>query len=655
LIPRWVAAAVVLPLTLAGPSCRPSRNPQSVLLVTFDTTRADRVGAYGYARAETETLDALSKQATLFEQAIAAVPVTLPSHSAMMTGLNPYHHGVRYNGIHVLPQRVTTLAERLRDAGFKTGAVVSSFAVAGRFGLNQGFETYDDLFADKPGADIGTHVERRAGDAIDRAIAWWGSHGSDKRFLWVHLYDPHYPYDPPFPYSLRFADRPYDGEIASADHELGRLFATLEKRNDWDGTLVIVAGDHGEGLYEHGERWHSTQVYDDTLHVPLIIKLPGRQTGKRVREPVGLVDITPTVLDYAGLKSADPMDGVSLREAIDSGRAASRPIYFESIAGAILYGWSPLLGVRRGSMKYFEGARGELYDIEHDPGEVDNLVEREAQRASDLRVDLDAFRKIADIGGAGVEAQQVMDEETLAQLASLGYVGGAATTPGRSGQGLHPPDVVDLEQELLRAQTAVTEQKWQDAAQSLDFILRKDPTNRFALHFRSVAYSRAGETAKALELAQALLKIYPDSPEAYDLLGETLSQAGRPADAAKVYAEALVKHGDDPRLRFHRILSLLEAKRIDEAEVEVAALEKTFPSQSTTALARSMTAALRGNVAGSLDALDRAVTLGLHDLRPVEGSPWFLDVRNDPRYAGIATRASIPKSGALPTQKPVQR
>jgi arylsulfatase A-like enzyme len=655
LISRRIVAVLAVSLALAGSSCRSTRAPKNVLLVTFDTTRADRVGCYGYARTETATLDALARQATVFEQAIAQVPVTLPSHSAMMTGLNPYHHGVRYNGIHVLPPRVTTLAERLHDAGFKTGAVVSSFAVATRFGLNQGFDTYDDLFADKPNADMGTRLERKAADAIDSAMHWWEAHGADKRFLWVHLYDPHYPYEPPFPYSVRFADHPYDGEIAGADHELGRLFELLKRRGDWESTLVVVAGDHGEGLYEHGERWHSTQVYDDTLHVPLIIKPPGRPTARRVGEPVGLVDIAPTVLDYAGLKPADASDGVSLREAISSGRAALRPIYFESIAGAILYGWSPLLGVRRGSMKYFEGARGELYDVAHDPGEIDNLVDREAQRAADLRVDLDAFRRVADIGGAGVEAQQVMDEETLAQLASLGYVGGAATTPGREGQGLHPPDVVDLEQELLRAQTAVTEQHWAEAAESLDFILRKDPTNRFALHFRSVAFAREGDTAKALDLAQALLKIYPDSPEAYDLLGETLSQAGRPGDAAKLYAEALAKHQDDARLRFHRILALLEAKRIDDAEVEVAQLEKTNPSQSTTALSRAMIAAVRGNVPGSLDALDRAVTLGLHDFRSVGGSPWFLDVRNDPRYAGIAARAAASKSAVVPAKEAVPR
>jgi len=311
--------------------------------------------------------------------------------------------------------------------------------------------------------------------------------------------------------------------------------------------------------------------------------------------------------------------------------------------------------VRRGSMKYFEGARGELYDIDHDPAEVDNLVEREAQRAVDLRVDLEAYRRVADIGGAGVEAQPVMDEETLAQLASLGYVGGAATTPGRSGQGLHPPDVVDLEQELLRAQTVVIEQRWAAAAESLDFILRKDPTNRFALHFRSVAFSRAGETEKALELARALLNIYPDSPEAYDLLGETLSQAGRPGDAAKLYAEALAKHRDDARLRFHRVLALLEAKRVDEADSEVAALEKAHPGQSTTALSRSMIAAVRGNVPGSLDALERAVALGHHDFRPVDTSPWFVDVRNDPRYAGIAARASAGKSIAIPTKESPER
>ncbi len=620
--------------------------------MTLDTTRADRLGCYGYARAETPILDALAGEATVFENAVAPVPVTLPSHSTMLTGLNPYHHGVRYNGIHVLPQRVITLAERLRDAGFKTGAIVSSFAVATRFGLNQGFETYDDLFADKPTADLSTRVERRAGQAVDTAIRWWGSQGSARRFLWVHFFDPHYPYDPPFPYSVRFADHPYDGEIASIDHELGRLFAEIKKRSEWKNSLVIVAGDHGEGLYEHGERWHANQVYESTLHVPLIIKAPGRPAARRVREPVGLADITPTVLDLVGLETADPMDGASLRGAIDSGHAAARPIYFESTAGAILYGWSPLLGVRRGTMKYFEGARGELYDIDHDPKETDNLAQRESQRASDLRADLNAFRRIADIGGAGVEAQPVMDDETIAQLASLGYVGGTATTPGGSGHGAHPPDLVGLEQELLRAQTAVVEQRWDEVAESFDFILRRDPPNRLALHFRAVAHSRKGDLPKAVDLARALLRLYPDSPEAYDLLGELLSQAGQPADSARLYADALLKHPGNARLRFHRILALLEAKRTDEAESEVARLESAHGSRSTTPLSRSMIAAVRGQVSQALDALERAVNLGLRELQSVETSPWFVDVRKDPRYATIAARTVVAKSGGVPAKEP---
>ena len=233
------------------------------------------------------------------------------------------------------------------------------------------------------------------------------------------------------------------------------------------------------------------------------------------------------------------------------------------------------MGVRRGAMKYFEGARAELYDIDHDPAEADNLAQRDAAargrsargaRAVPARRRRSRRRRRRDSRSSTTRPSK--------QLASLGYVGGTAATPARSGQGLHPPDLVDLEQELLRAQTAVTENRWGEAADALDFILKRDPTNRFALHFRSVAFSRRGDFAKAIELARAMLAIYPDSPESSDLLGETLSQAGRPGEAAQVYADALVKHPDNALLRYHRTLALVEAKRIDEAESEVAQLAK---------------------------------------------------------------------------------
>ena len=652
---RTGGLALGLGFALLCVSCHRSSAPQDVVLITLDTTRADRIGCYGYAKAETPTLDALAGESTLFEAAVTPVPSTLPSHSTIMTGLNPYHHGVRYNGIHVLPARVTTLAERLKAAGFASGAIVSSFAVATRFGLAQGFTTYDDLFADKPNADLSTHLERKAADAIDRAIRWWDGHAAGKRFLWVHLYDAHYPYAPPFPYSVRFADRPYDGEIASTDHEVSRLFDVLKKSGAWRRTLVIVAGDHGEGLFDHGERWHANQVYESTIHVPLIIKAPGNATPHRVPEPVSLADIAPTVLELAGLEPVEPMDGISLRGAIDSGHAASRPIYFESIAGAILYGWSPLIGVRRGSMKYFEGARGELYDLQHDGAEADNLAQRDAQRAADLRTDLEQFRRVADAEGAGSQGQPVLDDETMRQLASLGYVGGTAATPARSGHGLHPPDLVELEQELLRAQTAVTENRWGEAADALDFILEKDRTNRFALHFRSLAFSRQGDFAKALELARALLAIYPDAPESPDLLGETLSQAGSPAEAAKVYAEAVTKHPDNALLRYHHALALVEAKRFDEAETEVAQLAKRYPNESMTAVAQAILGAIRGDVAGSLEALDCAIGSGFRDLALVDASPWFVDVRRDRRYAALVAKVASANSRGNPPKSPSSR
>lgn len=636
-IPRFLFALVLL----AG--CRSSAGPvDRILLVTLDTTRADRLGCYGRTQAATPVLDDLSLEATLFEQAVAAVPVTMPSHATMMTGLNPYRHGVRYNVIRVLPKSVKTLAGRLAASGFRTGAVPSAVVVAARFGLDQGFETYADDF--RVGTTPGEEVERTAGEAVDRAIRWWNSKDGQKRFLWLHLYSPHYPYEPPFPYSSRFADRPYEGEIAYMDGELGRLFADLKKTGDWDETLVVVAGDHGEGLYDHGERWHAEQVYESTLHVPLLVKTPGRRAGLRVDQPVGLVDITPTILDYAGVPTSDPMDGTSLRVAIETGSAPVRSVYYESTTGAINFGWSPLHGIRRGRMKYFEGARGEMYDLVADPREMDNLSGKDAQKQSDLHDELATFLKVADASdtGAGVP---VLDDETLAQLTSLGYVGGPSGTMPARGQGIHPPDMVGLEQEIIRAQSAFAARRFDEAADALDYVLQHDPTNQFALYFRARTFAVTGALEKAIATARVLSRLAVDSTSATDLVGELLNTAGRPAEAAGIYRAALDRTPQDSLLRFHRVLVLVEAHDLDEAEKEQSVLERTRANHYSTAMGRALVEAAKGRVPEALDALRHAADLGMTNLKPIESSPFFLAIRSEPAYASLVERLTKVPTG----------
>jgi len=613
-----------------------------IVLVTLDTTRADRIGCYGRAQAETPVLDGFAGEATLFEQAMSAVPVTMPSHATMMTGLLPYRHGVRYNMIRVLPKSVKTLATRLTASGFKTGAVPSAVVVAARFGLNQGFETYEDDFHE--GKQFDEKADRSAKDAVDRAIRWWGAHDGQKRFLWLHLYSPHYPYEPPFPYSSRFAGRLYEGEIAYMDSELGRFFADLKAKGDWDKTLVVVAGDHGEGLYDHGERWHGELVWESTLRVPLLVKTPGRPPARRVSQPVGLVDIMPTILDYAGSPTTDPLDGTSLRPAIETGTAEKRVVYFESTTGAINFGWSPLHGVRLGRMKYFEGARSEMYDLDADPNELNNLVGKDADVQSELHDELRAFLKDADASetGAGVP---VLDDETLAQLVSLGYVGGPSGAMPERGKGIHPPDVVGLEQEIIRSQDAFASERFDEAADALDYVLKRDPTNQFALYFRARIFANTGQLDKAITTAKVLSSLTPDAASSTDLLGELLNTAGRRAEAVRVYRDALSRTPEDSLLRFHLVLVLVDAHDLAGAETDQKLLEQKRPNDYSTAMARALIEAAKGRVPEALDALRHAADLGMTNLKPVESSPFFRAVRSDPAYEALALRLEKTTTG----------
>jgi tetratricopeptide (TPR) repeat protein len=354
------------------------------------------------------------------------------------------------------------------------------------------------------------------------------------------------------------------------------------------------------------------------------------------------VDLTPTILDYAGVPTSDPMDGTSLRIAIETGSAPARSVYFESTTGAINYGWSPLHGVRRGRMKYFEGARREVYDLGADPHEVNNVAGRDVQAESDLHEELATFLKVADENET-VAGIPVLDDETLAQLTSLGYVGGPSGTMPARGKGIHPPDMAGLDQEVVRAQAAFAAGRFSEAADALDFVLHHDPTNQFALYFRARTFANAGALEKAITVAKILSHLVPDSTPATDLVGELLNTAGRPAEAAEVYRAALLRTPQDALLRFHRVLVLVEAHDLVEAEKEVSALEHDSPGNYSTAMARSLVEAAKGRVPEALEALGRAADLGMTDLKPVESSPFFRSVRSRPGYAALAARlAKVP-------------
>jgi arylsulfatase A-like enzyme len=411
--------------------------PSGVVIITLDTTRADRLSVYGYMGAVMPHLDRLSRDGIVFNRAISVAPLTLPAHASLFTGLYPPRHGVRHNASRALAPHHTTLAELLRGEGFRTGAFVGSLVLDPDRGLAQGFETYAGVRADD--ASGGAIGQRRADAVVDEAIRWLND-VEERFFLWVHLYDPHRPYDPPQPFQS-IVD-PYVGEIAFADSQIGRLLDRLESRGLLDQTLLVVAGDHGESLGEHGERDHGTLLYENVLRVPLIIRAPGFRPA-RIGAVVRLVDLVPTVLDLFGL-SPPRVDGVKLTGVMrGQGPALDLEAYAESVS-AQRFGGGPLRTLRDARFKVIEAPCPELYDLAVDPFEMTNLYDERRPLADAM---IRRLRVIADESQA-VDASPAtvadVDWALRARLSALGYVGtpGTDATRGRSVPG--PKDCVPV-------------------------------------------------------------------------------------------------------------------------------------------------------------------------------------------------------------------
>ena len=330
--------SVLLGGTLAKPA-------GSVLLISIDTLRADHLGCYGYNRDSTPTIDALAKQSAKFERAFAPVPLTLPSHAALLTGTYPFYNGVRDQPGFRLPDDIPTLAEYFSRAGYATAAVLGSPVLSRRFGLSRGFGEYDDRFgASTVKTEAGLPTVKRPAESVARlALAWLDCRTPGKSyFLWLHFYDPHLPYGAPEPFRSRFSSQPYDGEIAYADSALATLFAGLRRRGLYDSTVIALTADHGEGLGDHGESTHGYFLYDSTLRVPLLVK-PAPARATEVRTSVGLVDLAPTLLRLAGISVPPTMQGVDLSGSVLSAEEPRpHPVYAETMYPLLHLGWNPL-------------------------------------------------------------------------------------------------------------------------------------------------------------------------------------------------------------------------------------------------------------------------------------------------------------------------
>ena len=556
--------AVILTLTLLSLVATPllaQDQPPSVLLITIDTLRADRLGAYGYDKAHTPNLDALARDGVLFENAFTPVPVTLPSHSAMFTGLYPMRTGMRDFSGNRLPDRFPTLANELRKAGYSTGAVVSAPVLDSRFGLSRGFTDYVDDF------DLGRletlgfgSVSRPANRTVDLALQWLEAQRDRPVFLWVHLFDPHHPYTPPPPFDSRFRGRPYDGEIAFTDAQVGRLLERWKKLRRYDNSLVVVAGDHGESLGEHGESTHGFFVYNSTLHVPLIIKPPVGLNIKpsRVQSVVALVDVMPTVLRAVGRRPPAGVQGVSLLPLLrgEKARQDRRPIYSETFVPRLHFNWSELQSIQFRRFHYIDAPRPELYDLAADPDETHNLFEERSRIASDLRGRLASMiQQHSPPSGEAAPEDSVLDPALMEQLKSLGYAavsgGSAATLDKRElpdpkdriatfelvSQAIEhsqdkryrtsnallltalktAPDSVPIR--LLLALNYYQLKRYLQSIKEFDRILATNAENHQAIYYRGLAFGRTGDYKGAIASLRKALEILPNNHTTYFNLG----------------------------------------------------------------------------------------------------------------------------------------
>ncbi|PWB70578.1 MAG: hypothetical protein C3F15_13675 [Holophagae bacterium] len=521
----------------------------NVLLITLDTTRADRIGAYGWAAAETPRLDRLAGEGVLFEQTITPTAFTLPAHSSILTGLYPPYHGVRLNGGAALADVQTTLAERLSAAGYRCGAVVGAFVVDQRWGLNQGFEHYDDNFKLEAGQRLDlAGVQRPADQVVDLGLDWLGKDDSRPFFAWLHLYDPHIPYEPPEPFRSRFEARGpsglYDGEIAFADSQLGRVLDWLDEKGLADRTVVVVVGDHGEALGDHGESEHGYFVYDATVHVPLIMRVPGSgAAGVRVAQQVRTIDVMPTVLDLVGVAPPQPLHGQSLLPLVlDPGGGEPRPAYSESMAVNLQYGWSALYSLRAATHKFIDAPRAELYDHVHDAGEATNLLRDEPGVAEELRARLAALREKIAQGAPATEAAD-LDQETLGMLAALGYVGGDSAAPAGANLA-DPKDKIHLFEAVAWASQLMLKDSWAESAEVLEKVLAEDPGVGQAKHMLATCYRKTGRTAEAKVLLDEYLRSHPDSTPALITMAGILSEEGKHEEVVALAKRVLAV---DPR------------------------------------------------------------------------------------------------------------
>jgi arylsulfatase A-like enzyme/Flp pilus assembly protein TadD len=588
----------------------------NVILITVDTTRADRMGFLGSNRGLTPNLDAVAQDATAFTRAYSQVPLTTASHTAILTGTYPQYNHVNDFGV-PLAAGLPYLPDILHQHGYRTAAFVGSLIldpIAGTApGFDRGFDLYDAGYRIKgPKESRYDTIERRAGDVVGHALLWLKKRPANAPpfFLWVHLYDPHDPYDPPEPYKSKFAD-PYDGEIAYADAMLGKLFAELRTAGLYQGSVIAVMADHGEAFGEHGERSHGMLLYDETIHVPLLIKLAGK-SGSAARKSdarVGLVDVMPTLLASAGYAIPKEVQGQSLVSLLKGDQAAppDRPIYSETDYPHRAFKWSSVRALRTGKYLVVESSKNELYDQSIDPNATNNLAATSPAVADTLLSQEQLFRQKTS---AGLAEAAKLDAEQTAKLQALGYVGGD-TGPGHEGKigGIYPRDRIETSNLMHDGMLDVETGKYEDAVGKLEHVIQMEPDSGIAHVQLGTALVRLGNYEKALPVLQEAIELKATSGLAQYELGLALFETGNWKDAAPQFEAVVAKMPKWADAHFS--LAAVEA-RIDEVPSALRELDialQLSPQHYRANLLRGRLLSLLGNPNEALPNLKKAVAV----------------------------------------------
>jgi choline-sulfatase len=581
---------------IAAPQSTPKNGtpPQNIFLITIDTLRADHVHCYGYERIQTPALDLLAKEGIRFAQAFTPSPITNSSHTSILTGLLPSSHGVSDFGVPLAPTH-PTLAQLLAARGYHTAAFIGAVILDSRSlapGLERGFEFYDNFPEHPSTKSRWGRLERRGLEVEQHAESWLDTHRAGAHFVWVHFYDPHDPYEPPPPYSNIYKDRLYDGEIAYADSALGKFLAYLKKQSWYDGALIVVVGDHGEGLGDHHEDTHGIFLYDSTTHVPLLVKLPnGRAAGKGIDAQVRTTDIMPTILELVGLPMPEKMDGASLAPLFTDGESTSRTVFGQTDY-PLRFGWAPLRSVRRDGFKFIEAPKPELYDLGSDAGELRNKYEpwnEEVQRARKMLVDLSLPSQTpGHISPASVPAS------TIDELHALGYLGpadaGSATNVPEPSMLPDPKDKIEEQNLLHAAMMAAENDEPEKARAALGKLLLIDDKSAIALMHLGHLELTAGNYQKAAEYLRRAHELRPDDAAGALDYARAL-EANRDLNGAREVLQASLKvnpHQFAARLLLGQIY--FRSGDADAAldQLEAAALLKPENVEAKTSIAKAL-------------------------------------------------------------------